>query len=364
ARSMTPGAVQALIDRAPLNGDEALSGGLVDGLLYRDQLEDSLRAELGDDVDSIPIDDYLERLHRHTGRSHAQKIALVYGYGGVARGASSSDAVGGEPVMGAATVGDALDEALEDDDVAAIVFRVSSPGGSYVASDAIWRETLRCQEYDKPLVVSMGDYAASGGYFVSMNADHIVADPATLTGSIGVFGGKLVLTGLMDKIGVSFDQLSTGAHASMFSANRDYTEEEWKELNTWLDRVYADFTQKVADGRDLPVDRVREIAKGHVWTGQDALDLGLVDELGGLDTAIERAAGLADLGPDDYSVAVYPAPKSTWDLLMDRRAFRTALEAWQEGVSLMRRARPLVALLEAPAPLEAPRLRDQTLGGH
>jgi protease-4 len=354
-RGIDAARLQELIDIAPLDGPESLAAGLVDGLLYRDQLEDSLRAELGEDLEGVTLDDYIDRDRNPSFGSKAGNIALVYGYGTVSRGASSAD-VGGEPVMGASTVGAALRDALEDDSVDAIVFRVSSPGGSYVASDAIWRETVRIREAGKPLVVSMGDYAASGGYFVSMTADHIVADPATLTGSIGVFGGKLVMEGLAEKLGVTFDDLSTGAHASIFSPMRDYSESEWIEVNSWLDRVYADFTQKVADAREIPVDRVREIARGRVWTGQDAYDLGLVDELGDMETAITRAAELAGLDEGDYSVRVYPKPKSTWELIMERRSFRTAAVELRELRALIAGVQPFARLLDQPEPLEAPRI--------
>ena len=354
-RGIDAARLQELIDIAPLDGAESLAAGLVDGLLYRDQLEDSLRAELGADLEGITLDDYIDRHRDRPFGSKGGNIALVYGYGTVSRGSSSAD-VGGEPVMGSSTVGSALRDALEDDQVDAIVFRVSSPGGSYVASDAIWRETIRIREAGKPLVVSMGDYAASGGYFVSMAADHIVADPATLTGSIGVFGGKLVMGGLAEKLGVSFDELSTGAHASIFSPMRDYSESEWIEVNSWLDRVYADFTQKVADAREMPVERVREIARGRVWTGQDAYDLGLVDELGDMETAITRAAELAGLEGGDYSVRVYPEPKSTWELIMERRAFRSASLQLRELRALIAGVRPFAHLLDQPDALETPRV--------
>lgn len=353
-RGVDPARLQELIDSAPLDGAETLAAGLVDGLLYRDQVEDTLRSELGDEIEGITIDDYIDRKPENPFGSKDGTVALVYGYGSVQRGSSSSD-VGGEPVMGSATVGSALREALDDERVDAIVFRVSSPGGSYVASDAIWRETMRIREEGKPLVVSMGDYAASGGYFVSLAADHIVAEPATLTGSIGVFGGKLVLEGLADKLGVTFDELSTGAHASIYSPMGDYSESEWIEVNSWLDRVYADFTQKVADARGLSLAQVHEIARGRVWTGQDAFDLGLVDELGDLEMALDRAAELAGL-EGEYSVQVYPEPKSTWELIMERRAFRSAALNVREWSAMLARLRPIAQLLEQPAPLEAPRI--------
>jgi protease-4 len=166
----------------------------------------------------------------------------------------------------------------------------------------------------------------------------------------------------MDKLGVSFDELATGAQASIYSLTQDYSEGEWDELNFWLDRVYADFTQKVAEARGMSLAQVHEIARGRVWTGQDALDLGLVDELGDLKVAVERAAELADLEAGEYSLRVFPAPKSTWELLMERRSFRTVSSSWREWTALLARLRPLAKMLEQPGPLEAPQVSPRESG--
>ena len=165
------------------------------------------------------------------------------------------------------------------------MLRVNSPGGSYVASDTIWREVVRAREAGKPVVVSMGDVAASGGYFISMAADAIVAQPGTVTGSIGVLSGKPVLADLLGRAGVTTDSVVEGAHSAMFTTSRPFSDDEWALVNSWLDHIYADFTGKVAAGRGLTAERVHELARGRVWTGADALANGLVDELGGLDAA-------------------------------------------------------------------------------
>jgi protease-4 len=222
--------------------------------------------------------------------------------------------------MGADTVAGALRAAVEDKDVKAILFRVDSPGGSYVASDTIWREVVRARQAGKPVVVSMGNLAGSGGYFVAMAADKIVAEPGTITASIGVLGGKMLTSGLWDKIGLSWDEVHQGENATMFTGTHDYTPAEWGRFQAWLDRVYVDFTSKVAEGRRLPKEKVLEIAKGRIWSGQDAKNLGLVDELGGYDTALQlakKAAGMAE--NDEVRILVYPRPKTLLQSLMDRR---------------------------------------------
>jgi protease-4 len=207
--------------------------------------------------------------------------------------------------MGSDTISAALRAAAADDSARAIVLRVNSPGGSYVASDTIWREVVRARSGGKPVVVSMGDVAASGGYFIAMAADAIVAQAGTITGSIGVLSGKPVLSDLLGRYGVTTDSVAEGAHSEMFKTTRPFSEDEWALVNDWLDHIYADFTGKVADGRRMSADRVHELARGRVWTGADALANGLVDELGGLDRAAaiaRRRAGLPATAP----LRIYP----------------------------------------------------------
>ena len=207
--------------------------------------------------------------------------------------------------MGSDTIAAALRSAVADDHIRAVVLRVNSPGGSYVASDTIWREVVRARAAGKPVVASMSDVAASGGYYISMAADAIVAQPGTVTGSIGVLTGKPVLGQALGKAGVTSDSVTQGQHAAMFGTTHPFSEDEWALVNNWLDHIYADFTGKVAEGRHLSAERVHEIARGRVWTGADALERGLVDELGGLDDAAaiaRRRAGLPDAAP----LRVYP----------------------------------------------------------
>jgi protease IV len=221
---------------------------------------------------------------------------------------------------------------VRDDKVKAIVFRVDSPGGSYVASDTIWREVVLAREAGKPVVVSMGNVAASGGYFVAAPATVIVAQPGTLTGSIGVVFGKPVVGDLLGRLGIGLDSVEQGAHARMYAPTRDFTEEEWGRVNSFLDRVYDDFVGKVAQGRDLPHERVDSLARGRVWTGADAHERGLVDELGGLGQALDLARKKAGL-PADAPVRAYPhvSPVDRLrpaDSSEDRTAATARLDAW------------------------------------
>ncbi len=318
ARQIAPDKFQAIVDAGPYLGKEAVAAKLVDAIAYRDEVYGDVKSKAGDGAELLYLDKYLER----AGRPHerGKTIALVFGVGGVTRGKSDYDPVEGSQTMGSDTVAGAIRAASEDKDVKAIVFRVDSPGGSYVASDTIWREVVQARQAGKPVIVTMGNLAGSGGYFVAMAADKIVAQPGTITASIGVLGGKMLTSGLWDKVGLSWDEVHQGENATMFTGTHDYTPAEWGRFQAWLDRVYVDFTSKVADGRKLPKEKVLEIAKGRIWSGEDAKKLGLVDELGGYDTALKlakKAAGVPE--GDDVRIVVYPRPKSIIQSVMDRR---------------------------------------------
>jgi protease-4 len=318
ARQIPPDKFQALVDAGPYLGKEAVAAKLVDAIAYRDQVYGDVKSKAGDGAELLYLDKYLNR----AGRPHerGKTVALVFGVGDVTRGKSDYDPVQGSENMGSDTVAGAIRTAAEDKDVKAILFRVDSPGGSYVASDAIWREVVRARQAGKPVIVSMGNLAGSGGYFVAMAADKIVAEPGTITASIGVLGGKMLTSGLWDKVGLSWDEVHQGENATMFTGTHDYTPAEWGRFQAWLDRVYVDFTSKVADGRKLPQEKVLEIAKGRIWSGQDAKNLGLVDELGGYDTALnlaKKAVGVPE--GDDVKIVVYPRPKTLLGSIIARR---------------------------------------------
>ena len=339
SRRLDAADVRSLIDRAPLLADEALEAGLVDRLAYRDQIYDDVRDTVSAGADGEARLLYVGRYNRaHALGSRIPKprenvVALVRLSGGIRLGRSGRGPVSGGGA-GSDTIAGALRAAINDDKVSAIVLRVNSPGGSYVASDVIWREVVRAHQAGKPVIVSMADVAASGGYFVAMGADAIVAQPGTLTGSIGVFGGKPVVGDLLARLGVSWDTVRQGARGGMFSTSTPFTEDEWSRVNGWLDRIYTDFTTKAAQGRGLTRERVHELARGRVWTGEDAKELGLVDHLGGLDLAASLARKKAGLAAD-APLRPYPhvsplerlrPPESSEDRTAARAAIR--LEMW------------------------------------
>jgi protease-4 len=319
-RGLSVEQVTALLARGPFLAQQALDAGLVDGLLYRDEVYDQVRREAGPDATLLYLQRYqrqrsLSDLPRRLGSSvqgitpgqQERFVATIYAHGTIRHGRSGRGGPGGSG-MGSDTVAAALRAAAADEGARAVVLRVNSPGGSYTASDVIWREVVKLRAAGKPVVVSMGDVAASGGYFISAPADVIVAQPGTITGSIGVFMGKPVLRELFERAGVTTDSITDtagAARATMFSSSRPFSETEWARVNEWLDAVYADFTEKVASGRRLPAERVHELARGRVWTGADALANGLADEAGGLREAVAIARKRAGL-PDSAPVRAYP----------------------------------------------------------
>ena len=354
ARGLDPTATAALIDRGPFLGPEAKEANLVDHLGYRDEFMARVHERADGDNNSshkaelLFHDKYLAR----AGRPHTKgtRIAVVYGVGPVMRGGNSFDPLfGGGATMGSKTVAGALRQAIDDPEVKAIVFRVDSPGGSYVASDTIWRETVRAKQAGKPVIVSMGNVAGSGGYFVAMHATKIVAQPGTITGSIGVLGGKILTRKLFERLGVTHGSIKTAANADMFSELEDYSAHGWQRFQAWLDRVYADFTAKVADGRGLSLAEVQKIAKGRIWSGEDAKAIGLVDELGGWPVALKLAREAAGLAPDaDIELRTYPAEKSLFEqVLGDGRDNSDAPVSIQAQIALIEELRPVAAELRA-----------------
>jgi len=329
SRNIPEDQLRVLVDKAPFYGQEALDAKLVDGLKYRDEVYGEAKKKAGNDAELLYAHKYLER----AGRPHTkgQTVALIYGVGGVNRGKSGYDPLFGDVSMGSDTVSAAIRAAVDDKNVKAIILRVDSPGGSYIASDTIWREVVRAKQAGKPVIVSMGNLAASGGYFVAIPADKIVAQPGTITGSIGVLGGKAYAKGFFDKIGISFDEVHAGANATVYSMTEDYTPQGWQRLQAALDRIYGDFTTKVAEGRKLPKERVLQIAKGRIWSGEDAKALGLVDELGGFPVAIKLAKQAANIpGEQDVNLKVFPERKGFFERIMDKGPDSSEKEATAE----------------------------------
>ncbi|HKY30997.1 MAG TPA: signal peptide peptidase SppA [Candidatus Polarisedimenticolia bacterium] len=302
-RSLDRDAVAGLINGGPYTGAEALQKGLVDKLAYYDEFLDALEERNGGELDPLGYKEYMEKRGGSSGRS---RIAVITGTGIIVTGKSSAEP-GGAVVMGSDTITRAFREAREDSGIKAIVFRVDSPGGSAVASDVIWRETQLARK-DKPVVISMSDVAASGGYYVSAGSTRIVSQPGTITGSIGVVGGKMVTTGLYDWIGLNREAIGTADHSTYFYDGTKYTAEEKEIYWKFMNKIYDQFTGLVAQGRGMTREAVDAIGQGRVWTGRRAKELGLVDELGGMREAIRIAKKEAGI-PEDETVRLVYLPQ-------------------------------------------------------
>jgi protease-4 len=297
--------VRALIDEGPFDTEQALAAHLIDHVGYRDDAVAVAHTRAGENANLVPLARYLDG----AGRPHQSgpTIAVIYGNGMITRGDSSSNPFSGNTIMGADTLARAFRLAAADASVRAILFRIDSPGGSATASETIWREALRAKEAGKPLIVSMGNVAGSGGYYVAAGADKIVAEPATLTGSIGVVSGKMLVGGLSQKLGVTWDAIQIGRNAGMFSVIDEFTPAEHERFERTLDAVYGVFKDRVATGRKLGAEAVEDIARGRVWTGADAKARHLVDELGGFDTALALAKAAAGIAADrDVTLKTFP----------------------------------------------------------
>jgi len=308
--------VRALVDQGPFLPDAALRAGLVDALAYEDQLDDMGAVNKGATVEG---EDYARgRLRPRVGR--LPRVAVIYISGLIASGQGGFDPLNGD-VAGSKVLVDAIRSARADASVRAIVLRIDSPGGSTTATDVVWRELsiTRDQKPGRPLVASMSDLAASGGYYLAIAAPQIVAQPATLTGSIGIFGGKIVTGGTYTKLGATIESISIGRNAEIESPVRPFNDSEREKLREELRTFYQQFVAKVAASRKMPVARVEELARGRVWTGQQAKANGLVDALGGLDQAIALAKKGAGIGPGtEVEVVNYPPRKTLFELIAQR----------------------------------------------
>ncbi|HZA11058.1 signal peptide peptidase SppA [Mycobacterium sp.] len=352
SRHLDVAAVDALADRAPLLRDDAVSGGLIDRIGFRDEAYDRIAelagAPIDSDTDEEPPRLYLSRYARASaprpgvptpkvpGRKPKPTIAVVTVAGPIVSGR------GGPRVLpfvanssGGDTIAAGLREAAAADEVAAVVLRVDSPGGSVTGSETIWREVARVRKEGKPVVASMGAVAASGGYYVAMDADKIVANPGTITGSIGVVTGKLIARDLKERLGVGSDAVRSNSNADAWSVDAPFTPEQRAQVEAEADLFYADFVRRVAQGRNLSEPDVEAVARGRVWTGVDALERGLVDELGGLRTAIARAKVLAGLEPDaDARIVGYPG-SSLLEYLRPRPSSQPAAASLPEAVGAL-----------------------------
>ena len=311
--------VKKIIDNAPYTAKQAQEQGLIDGALYREDVEKMIKKNLGyndnDELRVVRASDYRKITQESLGLNKGDKIAVVYASGDIMSG-SSQFGSSGEETIGSDSLVRVLNEVRDDKSIKAVVLRIDSPGGSGLASDIIWRgiESLKAK---KPVVVSMSDVAASGGYYIACNANKIVAQPSTITGSIGVVGGKPVVKGFYDWIGVTNEYVLRGTNSGMFRETEKFSDSERAKFEEFLKSTYDDFTSKVAKGRGKEQAYIDSIGQGRVWTGRQGKDNGLVDEYGGLDKAIEIAKQLANI-PANRGIQriIRPLPPSFWEQLL------------------------------------------------
>lgn len=316
-RKLAPDRVRDLIAGGPYLARDALADHLVDHLGYAGEALDALKTRTGAGAKAIRLANYLESV----GRPHISGplVALIYADGLMARGKSDDGALFGNGVMGSDSVVHAFRLAMKDKKVRAIIFRIDSPGGSAVAAESIWDAVKQARAAGKKVIVSMGGVAGSGGYYIAADADKIVAEPGTLTGSIGVVAGKILVDGLLNKIGASADAVQTSDNAALFSSVEDFSPQGRQQFEAALDATYAGFKLRVAEGRHMSAAEVEAVAKGREWTGAQAKDQNLVDALGGYDTAIALAK--AEIGvpaTQDITLRVYPKPESGLSVLIGR----------------------------------------------
>lgn len=343
-RKMDAAQFKALIDAAPYLTQEALDKKLIDRQGYDDEAEKAALDRAGKNAKLMTPKKYLE-IAGHPWMAKGpevspSRIAFVSGDGQINDGKSQGGGFGEEQSMGGDTVAEQIRKATEDKSIRVILFRVNSPGGSALASDQMLNAVKKAQKAGKKVVVSMGSLAASGGYYVSLSADKIIAWPSTITGSIGVVGGKLVIGQSLEMLGINARTIKVGANAGMNSEYEVYTPEQLAKRDAGLDAIYNDFTAKVAEGRKIPLEKVREMAKGRVWSGSDAKERGLVDSFGGYRAALEEAKKLAGLSAGDApSMKNFSTPASPFEAMAE--AFGTSVEV-VKTLSMLSRA------MEAP----------------
>ena len=314
-RGINAARLRNLMNQGMAQGDVAVQENLVDRLGYKDDLEKEL--EVGEEGDeeyrSIAATPYLASVRDKFRVKSRHKVALLGGIGGITSGRSEPLA----DVIGGITVSSHLRKIRKDDDIKGVIFRVDSPGGSAVGSNMIWREVRLLEETGKPVVVSMSGVAGSGGYYISMGAHHIISQPSTITGSIGVIFGKFDVTGLYDWLGMDVERVKTSPNADILSPFASLTEAQKEQVESWMERIYTRFVERAAEGRNQESEELEKKARGRIYTGSQALALGLVDELGGLRSAVEHMKAILDIGEEEQiELVLYPKPKALWETLL------------------------------------------------
>jgi protease-4 len=360
SRKISSDSLNAYADRvltfAP--AEEVVAKGLVDTLMYQNDMRDYLKGMMSvdkdDDIPMLSLDDMIN-VKRDTPKDMSGNIIAVYYAVGEIVDAAGNDINGDESIVGNKVIRD-LRKLKEDKDVKAVVLRVNSPGGSAFASEQIWKAVSELKA-EKPVIVSMGDYAASGGYYISCVADSIVAEPTTLTGSIGIFGMFPNAKGLADKVGVTFDVAKTNEYSDVGIITRPMKDGEKAMLQSYIERGYDLFVTRCADGRGMKKEDIEKIAQGRVWSGTMAKEIGLVDEIGGLDKALEIASKKA--GVEKYTTQEYPEPKSMFSTLLDKslpayiesRMLKSKLGSYYSDFNTMRKI-DRMSRIQARIPLE------------
>jgi protease IV len=342
-RKKAPDAVRALIDNGPFVGKEALNGGLVDALVYEDEMYDQLKQQLKlTALEKIVDHNYARASAVNFGLDGPAKIALVVGQGDITRGSTNDSDNNGITTAGMVRL---LRQVRDDASVKGVILRIDSPGGDGIASDDILHEAKLLSQ-KKPMVISMSDLAASGGYFIAMTGDPVVAYRNTETGSIGVFFGKVNLRGLYDKLGVKKELMKRGHFADIDTEYAPLNDEQRAKLRTEIEVFYRGFVQRVADGRKRKYDEVEPLAQGRVWTGAQAKQNGLVDEIGGIDRAIEMVKQKAHIAASDKITLVpYPPRRTLWQVLLDRDTDFSAFESRLVDSRIQAKVRELVGNL-------------------
>lgn len=372
-RKLSPEKAEEAMNAGPVGAADALKLGLIDKIAYADEVIDGLEKK---DFEIVEADDYKGSSSSSKSDSDSElslfnllslvskssdsddknsdypRVAVLYALGGITLGSSDSG-LGSESEIASEDFIDELDKLKEDDKIKAVILRVNSPGGSAFASDLIWKKMEELKAV-KPVVASMGDVAASGGYYISMGASKIIAQPGTLTGSIGVVGGKPNVEALYEKLGVNKTTISRGKYAGMFSETKDFTPQEQQAVEGMMKRTYAEFVNKAAEGRGKSYDDVHEVAQGRVWTGQAAKEVGLVDELGGMDKAIVETKALIGLKPDEkVRLIAYPKEKSIVDILQKALGTSSSTVRVGGGAGASAMLDAMLGTLPAPAGLKS-----------
>ena len=354
--------VRALIDQGPFLPEDALRLGLVDDLAYEDQLDDRV-PELRDgsrEIRRIEGNEYQRIRPEAVGIRPRSRIAVLYAVGTIVSGKSAFDPINGA-VVGSDTMVEQIREVRDDSSIRAIVLRIDSPGGSSIASDVIWRELMitRDEKPSRPLITSMSDLAASGGYYIAMPGQVIVAHPGTLTGSIGIYTGKIAIGGTLGKVGVTTETVTSGANADIYSPFKPFTPAQRARVQDYMQGFYDTFVEKAAESRKTTPEKIDAVAQGRVWTGRQAREHGLVDELGGLETAVRIAKERAGIDAnEDVELVLYPARRSIYEALTEQfggarfnawsalanGAEQRAIAALSTQARLFRRGEPLALM--------------------